>query len=340
MVKRSRRGGDRDRGAAGTLLEEPKGFRYLFRGAGGAEIRVGELIFAFLQRAGEPVQFGRLVEPPVLPPLRREQVVPGGGRRAVPHRAAQESDRVPLPVREREDRLRQRLGDHRLGVQPRPFGFEQRLPLRHPVQIAEDVGLRQHPRRFVRVLRQKRIVHRQHPHRVCVEAGEGQRGERRQRVVREPVAHDAKCGIGRAAVVVEQRLLHRVEALTVRPIGERREVVEQCGVGGGDEREAPRAERREPLDERPDRRVHGPAVEAVDDGDGASDRIRADAQPRLREPGFHEREDERCAARNEFNGRVQFQRELARDPAAGFGAMALGRVGQSIGGRSVVAMPR
>ena len=84
VVQGSRRGRDRSRGTARSLLKETHGLRHLIRRTRRAKVRICELILAFLQGAGEAIDFGRIFESPRFPPLRAEEEEPGGGRGSNP----------------------------------------------------------------------------------------------------------------------------------------------------------------------------------------------------------------------------------------------------------------
>ena len=64
--------------------------------------------------------------------------------------------------------------------------------------------------------------------------------------------------------------------------------------------------------------------------DGVPNSIRADGQSRLREPRFHERDDECHASVDERECGFGRERELERRPSGPFGPIAFGSIGQPI----------
>ncbi len=180
-----------------------------------------------------------------------------------------------------------------------------------------------------------------------VVAREGQFGKGCQQVTGEAVAPHPQRRVGRVAVVTQQRLLHRVQRVSRVRVRER-DAVQFGRFRCWHQRQTPRAEGLEPLRQRPDWRIDRTAIRAVDDRHRPANGVGADAQSRLRKPGFDQCEDERHFAFDQSGRGFGGKGELARHPPRRFGALPLGRVGQTVGrrrvlrsaGKRVVPVPR
>ena len=118
----------------------------------------------------------------------------------------------------------------------------------------------------------------------------------------------------------------RLALLTVR----RRLRIDERRVLGRHKRQATRPKGREAFGQRRGRRLDRPAFQAIGEKHGPTNRVGADTEARLRESGLHERDDERHAATDEVDRRIERKGELPRDPAGALGPVALGRVRQPV----------
>ena len=102
MEERACRGWGGHGGSPRLLLEEAEGFRHLFGGSGGAKIRLGELIFPVVERAGKAVDLRGIHEAPLFPPLSGQEVIPCRRQRPVADRSTEQLSGLLLALGERQ----------------------------------------------------------------------------------------------------------------------------------------------------------------------------------------------------------------------------------------------